>query len=246
MESGNIYIFLYLFTHMETTLKSKIVMTVTVVLAGICGALVLQAVAIIKYAVFWYFQRAYPGFSSEIEAYVFPKILCVSVLSILAGVFLVITVWAIIALKGEFTIPKVLIVVIAIVVTGVCGIFVMRCMQNVLQQPSFLAGRPDIWNEYQIHISSRVRRIMVFSVLTGGLLAVFFGFLRGPVTLKARAKPRPERKPELRPKPEVEKPPEAKPTESKTKSLNILKKRLVEGEITEEEYLKMKAVLEKE
>ncbi|MGD2248937.1 MAG: SHOCT domain-containing protein [Candidatus Methanofastidiosia archaeon] len=223
---------------MEPTLKSKIVMTVTVILAGICGALVLQAVAIIKYAVFWYFQRTYPGFSSDIEAYVFSKILCVSVLSILAGVFLVITVWAIIAIMKKFTISKVLVVVVAVLVTGVCGIFAVRCMQNVLQQPSFLAGRSDIWNEYQIHISSRVRPTMVFSVLTGGLLAVFFRFLREPFAKMPIT--------ESKLKPKMEKPPKVKPTESKTKSLNILKKRLTEGEITEEEYTKMESVLEEE
>lgn len=234
--------FLFFMHTMETTIKSKIVMTITVILAGICGALVLQAVAIIKYAVFWYFQRTYPGFAMDIESYVFPKILCVSVLSILAGIFLVISLWTVLALlKDKFSLSQIGILAVAVILTAVCGMGAVRCMQNVLQQPSFLAGRPDIWNEYQIHISSRVRPMIVFSVLTGGLLAVFFTFLRDITKSSSKTETTFEAKYKAKP----EKLTEVESTESETKALNILKKRLNEGEITKEEYNKMKSVLEK-
>lgn len=155
---------------METHIgKEKIIMTLTLIVAGICGAKVIQEVAIIKYAVFWHFQRIDPEFALEVEAYVFPKLLYTSICSLGVGIFLVVSFWAGLALLQKTktsNLKKVTILVVAVVLIVLCSIFAVRYIQQITQQPPFLAqeGSSDLWNEYQIHITSKVRPIALFSL----------------------------------------------------------------------------------
>ncbi|KYK32113.1 MAG: hypothetical protein AYK18_05500 [Theionarchaea archaeon DG-70] len=233
----NVYIFLYLTINMETVPKStgsrigteKIAMIVALIVAGICGAKVLQEVAIVKYAVFWHFLRTHHEFALEAKAYVPAKLYCTSVCSLMVGFFLVVSFWAGIALLRRKTktsnLKKLGILVIAVLLTVLGAVFAVKCIQDATEQPPFLAqeSRTDLWNEYQIHVASKVRPIAVFSFLTGVSIAVFSKFLIDV------------RKPSTKPPPEAE-----------TDALSTLKNRLVKGEITAEEYKKMKTVLERD
>ncbi len=229
-------------THSGT---EKIIMTVALIVAAICGAKVVQEIAIIKYAVYWYFLQVDYEFALDVKAHIFPSLYYTSVYPLMAGVFLVISFWAGITLFQKTktsNLKKLMILVVAVLLVVVCGFFTVKYIQDVTQQPPFIAqGKSDLWNEYQIHVTPKVRPIALFSFFTGGLVAVFFKFLRDVRKLSpTELPPRPEKPP-----PKAEKPPPRpeKPPEPKV-DLQTLKSQLAKGEITIEEYESMKVLLE--
>ncbi len=248
----------------------KIIMALALVVTGICGAKVIQEVSIIKYAVFWYFFRIDNEFALEMGAYVFPKLLCTSICSLGAGIFLVISFWAGIALlrKAKTSNIKILaILAAAVVLIILCSVFAVKCIGDI-KQPPFLVqeGRTNLGEEYQIHIVSKIYPIALFSLLTGVLIAISFGLLKDvrkpPLESSRFEKPPPEppriekpppeppriEKPPPEP-PRIEKPPPEpphpeKPSEPKPYDLNTLKVQLARGEITLEEFESMKPKVE--
>jgi hypothetical protein len=248
----------------------KIIMALALVLTGICGAKVIQEVSIIKYAVFWYFFRIDNEFALEMGAYVSPKLLCTSISSLGAGIFLVISFWSGIALLRKTktsTFKTLTILAAAVVLVLLCSVLAVKCIQDTTQQPPFLVqeGRNNLWEEYQIHIVSKVYPIALFSLLTGVLIAVSFGLLkdvRKPPPEPSQfekppyiEKPPPEppyieKLPPLEPPyieklPPLEPPQPEKPSEPKPSDLNTLKMQLARGEITLEEFESKKAEVEK-
>lgn len=225
--------------------KEKIIMTLTLAVTGVCGAKIIQGVSIIKYAVFWYLKGLDSELALEIEKYVFPKLLCTSICSLGAGIFVVVSFLAGIALlrKPKTSNHKNLIILIAAVLLIVlCSVLTVKYARDIRRQPSFLIqeDRSDLWEEYQIHIAPKVLPIALFSLLSGVFGAVFFKFL------KDIGEPPPTEPPRIE-KPLPTEPPKAeKPSKPKSYDLSALKMRLATGEITVEEYEDIKAELEKD
>ncbi|MBU7024039.1 MAG: SHOCT domain-containing protein [Theionarchaea archaeon] len=222
----------------------KVLMTVTTVVAGICGAKVVQEIAIIKYAVIWHFLRLNSEFALEVESYVYPRLLFVSVGLLGAGVFIVISLWTGMGLfqKGETSkLRKIIVLVVAVILLVLCIFLALKYIQDIIGQPPFMAqpGWGNLSDEYEIHVASKVWPIALFSLVAGISLAVFFGLLRGvkkPVPTEPSKPERIFREP-LKSEEEFE---------PKTEDLDILRSRLARGEINMEEYTKMKALLESE
>ena len=213
---------------MKITIGTKeMIMILTLIVAGICGGKVIQEVAIVRYAVFWYFLRTFHGLAAEVvevKAYVFSRILYTSICSFMTGVFLVVSSCVgvvILQKKTKSNLKKYLVMeVAAILLTVLFGAFAIRYIQSLTQHGTpFLAQKigSDIWNEYQIHVASKVRPVAIFSFLTGGFIAIFFRFLK-----------------------DLMMPPAEKDV------LETFKYGLAKGDITPEEYKKIKSMLEKD
>ncbi|MGC1121702.1 MAG: SHOCT domain-containing protein [Candidatus Methanofastidiosia archaeon] len=222
----------------------KIFMTATLVVAGICGAKVVQEIAIIKYAVIWHFLRLNSEFALEVESYVYPRLLFVSAGLLAAGIFLVVSFWTGMGLlqKSETSkLGKILILVVAVVLLVLCSFLALKYIQDTIHQPPFMArpGWGNLSDEYEIHVASKVWPVALFSLVTGISIAIFFGLLRGmrksPSTEPSRSEKafKESLKFEREPKP-------------RTEDLDVLKNRLAKGEISMEEYDKMKALFESE
>ncbi|MBU7015641.1 MAG: SHOCT domain-containing protein [Theionarchaea archaeon] len=230
---------------MKSSIRTdKIFMTVSLVVAGICGVKVVQEIAIIKYAVVWYFLRLNSEFGLEVESYVYPRLLLVSVALLVAGMLLVTSLWTGMGLlkKSETSkLKKILILVVAVILLAVCGFFAMRYIQDIISQPPFLAqpGWGNLSDEYEIHVASKVWLVALFSPIAGVSLAVSFGLLRGMRKSAPTESSRPEKlsSESLRSKGEPE---------ARTPDLEVLKSRLAKGEISMDDYNEMKALLEGE
>jgi hypothetical protein len=222
----------------------KVLMTVTTVVAGICGVKVVQEIAIIKYAVIWHFLRLNSEFALEVESYVYPRLLFISAGLLGAGIFVVISLWTGIGLfqKRETSrLRKIVVLVVAVVLLVLCIFLALKYIQDIIGQPPFMAqpGWGNLSDEYEIHVTSKVWPIALFSLVAGISLAVFFGLLRGVRTSVPTIPSQPEKKSKEPSKFEEE-------FEPKTEDLDVLKSRLARGEISTEEYNKMKALLESE
>lgn len=222
----------------------KVLMTVATVVAGICGAKVVQEIAIIKYAVIWHFLGLNSEFALEVESYVYPRLLFISVGLLGAGVFIVISLWTGMGLFQKRKTSKlrtILMLVVAVVLLVLCIFLALKYIQDIIGQPPFMAqpGWGNLSDEYEIHVASKVWSVALFSLVTGISLAAFFGLLRGVRKFVSTEPSRPEKMPKEPLKFETE----FKP---RTEDLEVLKSRLAKGEISMEEYNKMKALPESE
>lgn len=247
--SGFVFTNIYMVSYCGRDMKSgmgtrKIFMTVSLVVAGICGVKAVQEIAIIKYAVIWHFLRLNSEFALEVESYVYPRLLFVSVGLLAAGMLVLtslLTGMSLFHKSGTSTLVKVLVLVVAVVVLVLCSFFSLRYIQDILSQPSFMAqpGWGDLSDEYEIHIASKVWPVAVSSLGAGLALGLSFGFLRGVKKSPSREPVPPERAPREPERSEREPEPGAG-------DLDMLRDRLAKGEINIEEYDRMRHVLESE